>query len=106
MVIVIAEGAGQEFLAAENSHFRSEQDASENKLLQDVGLWVSHKISLRSNLHDLCCSSDNVYCTILAQSCVHGAMAGYTGFTTGIVNGRRTYLPLNQKQNKVVVTDI
>lgn len=47
MVIVIAEGAGQEFLAAENSHFRSEQDASENKLLQDVGLWVSHKISLR-----------------------------------------------------------
>lgn len=40
-------------------------------------------------------ASDNVYCTILAQSCVHGAMAGYTGFTSGIVNGRQTYLPFN-----------
>lgn len=44
MVIVIAEGAGQELLAEENSHARSEQDASGNKLLQDVGLWVSQKI--------------------------------------------------------------
>lgn len=40
-------------------------------------------------------ASDNVYCTILAQSCVHGAMAGYTGFTSGVVNGRQTYIPFN-----------
>eukprot|EP00959_Pyramimonas_sp_CCMP1952_P205890 4305672-Pyramimonas_sp.AAC.1 len=26
-------------------------------------------------------ASDNVYCTVLAQSAVHGAMAGLTGFT-------------------------
>uniref|UniRef100_A0A1U7UMT4 ATP-dependent 6-phosphofructokinase 3 n=1 Tax=Nicotiana sylvestris TaxID=4096 RepID=A0A1U7UMT4_NICSY len=126
MVIVIAEGAGQELLAEENSHARSEQDASGNKLLQDVGLWVSQKIrdhfekklkmpitlkyidptymirAVPSN------ASDNVYCTILAQSCVHGAMAGYTGFTSGVVNGRQTYIPFNritEKQNKVVITD-
>lgn len=42
MVIVIAEGAGQELLDA-----KSEQDASGNKLLQDVGLWISQKIKVR-----------------------------------------------------------
>jgi len=38
-------------------------------------------------------ASDNVYCTLLAQSAVHGAMAGYTGFTSGLVHGRQTYIP-------------
>jgi len=38
-------------------------------------------------------ASDNVYCTLLAQSAVHGAMARYTGFTSGLVNGRQTYIP-------------
>ncbi|KAK6772994.1 hypothetical protein RDI58_028232 [Solanum bulbocastanum] len=126
MVIVIAEGAGQELLAEENAHAKKEQDASGNKLLQDVGLWISQKIrdhfakktkmpitlkyidptymirAVPSN------ASDNVYCTLLAQSCVHGAMAGYTGFTSGLVNGRQTYIPFNritEKQNMVVITD-
>lgn len=40
-------------------------------------------------------ASDNVYCTLLAQSAVHGAMAGFTGFTVGLVNGRYTYIPFN-----------
>ncbi|KAL0456653.1 UNVERIFIED_CONTAM: ATP-dependent 6-phosphofructokinase, partial [Sesamum latifolium] len=99
MVIVIAEGAGQELLAEKN-----EQDASGNKLLQDVGLWISQQIkrltqyfadptymirAIPSN------AADNVYCTLLAQSAVHGAMAGYTGFTSGLVNGRQTYIPFN-----------
>lgn len=38
-------------------------------------------------------ASDNVYSTLLAQSAVHGAMAGYTGFTVGPVHGRECYLP-------------
>lgn len=38
-------------------------------------------------------ASDNVYCTLLAQSAVHGAMAGFTGVTVGLVNGRHTYIP-------------
>ncbi|KAL0327521.1 UNVERIFIED_CONTAM: ATP-dependent 6-phosphofructokinase [Sesamum angustifolium] len=53
-------------------------------------------------------ASDNVYCTLLAQSAVHGAMAGFTGFTSGLVNGRQTYIPFNritEKQHKVVITD-
>ena len=38
-------------------------------------------------------ASDNVYCTVLAQSAIHGAMAGYTGYTVGPVNGRQCYIP-------------
>lgn len=41
MVIVVAEGAGQELL-----NTKLEEDASGNKLLQDVGLWVSQKIKV------------------------------------------------------------
>lgn len=125
MVIVIAEGAGEELLA-ESLRSADQQDASGNKLLQDVGIWISHKIkdyfsrqkkmainlkyidptymirAVRSN------ASDNVYCTLLAQSAVHGAMAGYTGFTVGPVNGRESYIPFSriiEKQKKVVITD-
>ncbi|KAL6221049.1 hypothetical protein ACLB2K_008801 [Fragaria x ananassa] len=52
--------------------------------------------------------SDNVYCTLLAQSAVHGAMAGYTGYIAGPVNGRECYIPfyrINEKQHQVVITD-
>nr|XP_023921035.1 ATP-dependent 6-phosphofructokinase 3-like [Quercus suber] len=125
MVLVIAEGAGQDLLS-ESIQFLDKQDASGNKLLQDVGLWISQKIkdhfskqnkmvinlkyidptymirAIPSN------ASDNVYCTLLAQSAVHGAMAGYTGFTVGPVNGRHSYIPfyrIIEKQNKVVITD-
>ena len=43
MVIVMAEGAGQELLS-ESMRYADKQDASGNKLLQDVGLWISQKI--------------------------------------------------------------
>ncbi|KAL1830646.1 hypothetical protein DCAR_0100574 [Daucus carota subsp. sativus] len=124
MVIVIAEGAGQDLLDKELG-LGKEQDASGNKLLADNGLWVTQKIkdyfarkklsltlkyidptymirAIPSN------ASDSVYCTLLAQSCVHGAMAGYTGYTSGLVNGRQTYIPfncINEKRNHVVITD-
>jgi 6-phosphofructokinase 1 len=156
MVIVIAEGAGQD-LVAESIE---QQDASGNKLLKDVGLWMSLKIKVnycqrdsvpyfhlkdkifmwvyyscfllwlllqeyfaKHNVMDITLkyidptymiraipanASDNVYSTLLAQSAVHGAMAGYTGFVSGLVNGRHTYIPFNritERQNKVVITD-
>ncbi|KAJ9167904.1 hypothetical protein P3X46_019494 [Hevea brasiliensis] len=124
MVIVIAEGAGQELLS--QTIQSTQQDASGNKLLQDVGLWISQRIKdyfskqkkMTINLKYIDPTymiraipgnaSDNVYCTLLAQSVVHGAMAGYTGFTSGLVNGRQTYIPfyrIIEKQNKVVITD-
>jgi 6-phosphofructokinase 1 len=45
MVIVVAEGAGQDLLA---KYLKSmnQQDASGNNLLQDVGLWISHQINV------------------------------------------------------------
>ncbi|XP_052180691.1 ATP-dependent 6-phosphofructokinase 3-like [Diospyros lotus] len=124
MVIVIAEGAGQDLLS-ESLRSSNQQDASGNKLLQDVGLWISQRIKdhfsstkMAINLKYIdptymiraipSNASDNVYCTLLAQSAVHGAMAGYTGFTVGPVNGRHAYIPfcrINEGQNNVVITD-
>ncbi|ONM28972.1 ATP-dependent 6-phosphofructokinase 4 chloroplastic [Zea mays] len=125
MVIVVAEGAGQD-LIAKSMNSVDTQDASGNKLLLDVGLWLSQKIkdhfkkkprfpitlkyidptymirAVSSN------ASDNVYCTLLAHSALHGAMAGYTGFIVAPVNGRHAYIPfyrITEKQNKVVITD-
>jgi len=43
-------------------------------------------------------ASDNVYCTLLAHSAIHGAMAGYS-FTVGMVNGRHTYIPFYVSNN-------
>ncbi|KAJ9168268.1 hypothetical protein P3X46_019816 [Hevea brasiliensis] len=125
MVIVIAEGAGQDLLS-KSLQSMDQQDASGNKLLQDVGLWISHRIKdhfAKENKMNITLkyidptymiraipanASDNVYCTLLAHSAIHGAMAGYTGFTVGPVNGRHAYIPFNrvtEKQNKVVITD-
>ncbi|KAF8034074.1 hypothetical protein BT93_C0375 [Corymbia citriodora subsp. variegata] len=126
MVLVIAEGAGQELMSKSIQSLDNGKDASGNKLLQDVGLWISQKIKdhfsqqgkMTINLKYIdptymiraipSIASDNVYCTLLAQSVVHGTMAGYTGFTSGLVNGRQTYIPfyrITEKQNNVVITD-
>ncbi|KAK9101176.1 hypothetical protein Scep_024606 [Stephania cephalantha] len=126
MVIVIAEGAGQDLLLSEGINSVNQKDASGNKVLLDVGLWLSQKIKdhftrrrkVVMNLKYIdptymiravpSNASDNVYCTLLAHSALHGAMAGYTGFTVGPVNGRHAYIPFHrviETQNKVVITD-
>lgn len=123
MVIVIAEGAGQDILSESTSE--DQKDASGNKLLPDVGIWISQKIKeyfskrkMDINLKTIdptymiravpSNASDNVYCTLLAHSAIHGAVAGYTGFTVGPVNGRHSYIPFHrviERRNKVVITD-
>ncbi|KAJ0555889.1 putative 6-phosphofructokinase [Helianthus annuus] len=124
MVIVVAEGAGQELVAQCNT--ATAKDASGNKLLKDVGMWLSDNIKshFASKSHMTITlkyidptymiravpsnASDNIYCTLLAQSCVHGAMAGFTGFISGLVHGRQTYIPFSRivdHHNKVVITD-
>ena len=45
MVIVIAEGAGQELLS-ESMQSVTQKDGSGNKLLLDVGLWISQRIKV------------------------------------------------------------
>nr|GEW25723.1 ATP-dependent 6-phosphofructokinase 4, chloroplastic [Tanacetum cinerariifolium] len=43
VVIVLAEGAGQEYVS-ESANAYVEKDASENKLLLDIGLWLTQKM--------------------------------------------------------------
>jgi 6-phosphofructokinase 1 len=114
MVIVVAEGAGQELIAESLESQNKLSDASGNKLLLDVGLWLCQNLkdhflkefkeplnlkyidptymirAIPSN------ASDNVYCTLLAHSAIHGAMAGYCGFTVGPVNNRHCYIPIRR----------
>ncbi|KAK9063281.1 hypothetical protein SSX86_017151 [Deinandra increscens subsp. villosa] len=125
VVIVLAEGAGQEYVS-QSVNATEEKDASGNKLLLDIGLWLTQKVkdhftmskkmainmkyidptymirAVPSNAYD------NIYCTLLAQSAVHGAMAGYSGFTVGPVNSRHAYIPIGrvtEATNVVKLTD-
>ncbi|KAK1553803.1 hypothetical protein Q3G72_003785 [Acer saccharum] len=112
LVIIIAEGAGQDLLT-ECMRTMDQQDAWGNNLLRDVDLWISQKIkehfskwqnmaiklkytdpkymvlAIPSN------ASDNVYCILLAHSAILVDMAGYTGFTVGPVNGKHAYIPIH-----------
>ena len=64
MVIVVAEGAGQELLS--ESMNSTEEDASGNKLLKDVGLWLSQRIKVQLlNICVSCFMSFHVFYTQL-----------------------------------------
>ncbi|BAT94639.1 ATP-dependent 6-phosphofructokinase [Vigna angularis] len=125
LVIVVAEGAGQEYVAVEG-HDAGKTDASGNKLLLDVGPWLSDKIKNHFTMFRKMAvnmkyidptymiraipsnASDNIYCTLLAHGAVHGAMAGFTGFTVGPVNGRHAYIPIarvTERQKTVRLSD-
>lgn len=111
-VIVVAEGAGQELMERVDMA-NPEKDLSGNLALRDIGLWLEKKLSdwwksthpkelfaikyidptymiraVPSN------AADTEYCTLLAHSALHGAMAGYTGFVAGRINGKFCYIPL------------
>ena len=101
-VICLAEGAGQELLQADG-HLGT--DASGNPILKDVGPW------LRESMKKVCdvpvryidpsymirsvptITGDRIYCKVLGQGAVHGAFAGFTDFTVGLVNTHYVFLP-------------
>jgi len=106
-VIVIAEGAGQKYIR-DPDESKWERDQSGNPKFLNVGEWLGRELKTHipeSNIKFLdptymiraipAHASDNVLCTILAHSTVHGAFAGFTGFTTGQVNGRSCFIPLH-----------
>eukprot|EP00472_Partenskyella_glossopodia_P008811 CAMPEP_0197521852 /NCGR_PEP_ID=MMETSP1318-20131121/7075_1 /TAXON_ID=552666 /ORGANISM="Partenskyella glossopodia, Strain RCC365" /LENGTH=362 /DNA_ID=CAMNT_0043073999 /DNA_START=12 /DNA_END=1100 /DNA_ORIENTATION=- len=41
-------------------------------------------------------AGDKVYCAVLSQQAVHGAMAGFTGFSAGMVNTNYVYIPITE----------
>ena len=107
-VVVVAEGAGEELLGTS-----AETDASGNKKLPPIGEWMKDQIVEYFNAEGTPAtvkyidpsyiirsvpanSSDALYCMLLGQNAVHGAMAGYTGFSVGLVNNRMVYIPISR----------
>eukprot|EP00186_Timspurckia_oligopyrenoides_P004198 CAMPEP_0182445384 /NCGR_PEP_ID=MMETSP1172-20130603/3525_1 /TAXON_ID=708627 /ORGANISM="Timspurckia oligopyrenoides, Strain CCMP3278" /LENGTH=502 /DNA_ID=CAMNT_0024641149 /DNA_START=56 /DNA_END=1561 /DNA_ORIENTATION=- len=107
-VIVVAEGAGQDILACAQDSV----DISGNKVLRDIGLYLYNefktyfrKLGIEVNMKYIdptymvravpANAGDNLYCTMLSHMAVHGAFAGFTGFTVGPVNGFHVYIPIS-----------
>ncbi|EFJ05670.1 hypothetical protein SELMODRAFT_187341 [Selaginella moellendorffii] len=105
-VVVIAEGAAQNYLEGTGG-----TDASGNPILGDAGKWLYNLV--KSHFKELnipvdvkyidptymiraraCNSSDHIYCSVLGQNAVHGAFAGYTNFSIGLVNTHYVLLPI------------
>jgi 6-phosphofructokinase 1 len=106
-VIVVAEGAGQEFF--ENTELV--KDASGNIKHKDIGTYLVEKISeefknknfphsikyidpsyiIRSAPAN---ANDSKFCNLLAQNAVHGALAGKTDFVIGYWNDQFTLIPI------------
>jgi 6-phosphofructokinase 1 len=105
-LIVVAEGAGQEWFDAAR-----ETDLSGNILLQDIGSLLKARIEgyFRDRSLDLkfryidpsymirgvpANPQDSIYCAQLAQSAVHAAMAGKTGTVIGCWHGHYVHVPI------------
>ena len=106
-VIVAAEGAGQDLVPASEAGV----DASGNKKLADIGLFLKSRIAddfaragMECNLKYIDPSYairsvaanpyDSVYCLRLAQNAVHAAMAGRTEMVIGRWHGRYVHIPM------------
>lgn len=105
-VIVVAEGAGEDVLGTS-----TETDASGNKKLPAIGEFMKKAVTDYFEKHGQTATvkyidpsytvrsvpanaADATYCMQLAQNAVHGAMAGYTGFSVGLVSNRTVYIPI------------
>jgi 6-phosphofructokinase 1 len=106
-VIVVAEGAGQPLMNVEPGA----TDASGNRKLGDIGLFLKDRISdffkkrrIEISLKYMDPSylvrsvpanaQDNVYCSQLAQHAVHAGMAGKTGMLVGRWHCSFVHLPI------------
>ena len=105
-VIVVAEGAGQELVKGEST-----TDASGNKRLADIGLYLKDRINAFFKERNMECNlkyidpsymirrvpataADNFYCSQLAQHAVQAGMAGKTGMLVGRWHGAFIHLPI------------
>ncbi|RCV16861.1 hypothetical protein SETIT_3G172400v2 [Setaria italica] len=67
MVIVVAEGAGQD-LIAQSIAKSDQQDASGNKLLLDIGLWLTHKIKRVTSTRNKVRITDRMWARLLSST--------------------------------------
>uniref|UniRef100_A0A0D3H846 Phosphofructokinase domain-containing protein n=1 Tax=Oryza barthii TaxID=65489 RepID=A0A0D3H846_9ORYZ len=118
-VVVVAEGAGQRLIPRTTTTSASGAgagaDESGNETFLDVGAWL--KAEMRAWWEEEHAgevftvkyidptymiravpanAGDNLYCTLLAHAAIHGAMAGYTGFVSGTINGNYAYIPMDE----------
>lgn len=106
-VIVVAEGAGQEFFDTEDKM----KDPSGNILHKDIGIYIRDRIVSEFKKDKFPFSmkyidpsyiirsapanaNDSKFCTLLAQNAVHGAVAGKTDFVVGFWNDQFTLVPI------------
>ncbi len=105
-VVVVAEGAGQEHLPPETS-----LDASGNRKLGDIGIFLRDRIKANARAHGSFAdvkyfdpayyirsvpanSEDALYCDQLARCAVHAAMAGKTDMLVGLWYNVLTHVPI------------
>jgi len=109
-VVDVAEGAGQELLASWGEKIEG-SDASGNRKLSDIGLYLKDRIEeyfskkgVEINLKYIDPSylvrsaaaspTDSVYCERLGNNAAHAAMAGKTKVLIGMVHGEYVHLPM------------
>ena len=105
-VILAAEGAGQNLLEKQLA-----TDASGNKKLSDIGLFLKDAIATHfrqrgreANIKYIdpsyiirsapAISSDSIYCARLGANAVHAAISGRTECLVGLVNNRYVHVPM------------
>jgi 6-phosphofructokinase 1 len=110
-VVVVAEGAGQEFLKAEGV------DASGNPKLGDIGVYLRDRIGTHFKKKGLdatikyidpsymvrsspAIATDSAYCERLGNNAVHAAMAGRNKILIGMVHGQYVHIPVKAAVSK------
>ncbi|MGR3319660.1 MAG: ATP-dependent 6-phosphofructokinase [Candidatus Anammoxibacter sp.] len=110
-VIVVAEGAGQKFFNKDNSAVDAKVDASGNKKLEDIGLYLKQKLAEHFKSINMpvtlkyidpsyiirsvpAIPGERVFCGLLAQNAVHAAMAGKTDMIIGVRNNVFIHVPI------------
>ena len=111
-VIVVAEGAGQDLLKAEEG-----TDDSGNKKLADIGIFLRDRmqtyfksIGMHINLKYIdpsyqirsapAAPIDSIYCERLGNNAVHAAMSGKTKLIIGLVHNKFVHLPISVVTSK------
>jgi 6-phosphofructokinase 1 len=111
-VVVVAEGAGQEFLKADGG-----KDASGNPKLGDIGVYLRDRIAEHFKRKGIDATvkyidpsyivrsspavpTDSAYCERLGNNAVHAAMAGRTKIIIGMVHGQYVHIPVKAAVSK------
>ncbi len=106
-VILVAEGAGQEYLKGSKAI-----DASGNVKLNDIGIFLKERIEEYFRIREVdinlkyidpsymirsapANSNDSIYCTKLGAYAVHAAMAGKTGMIVSLINSHFVHVPIH-----------